>query len=107
MMLPLLLACTGTPVDTGLPAACDTGLDVTWHSFGDGFFRTYCQACHSGSAPDRSGAPAGVDFDTPEQVRAQAARIRARVLDEETMPVGGGVSAEDVVLLDRYLECGL
>ncbi len=103
----LLLACAGPPADTGRDTTCDTGPDVDWHSFGEGFFATYCLACHSSTTPDRADAPIGVDFDTEAQVRAQADRVRVRVLDEATMPVGGGVSEDDLVLLDRLLECGL
>lgn len=87
----------GAPVDCGDP----TGL--SWDAFGAGFFRTYCTACHSSTTPDRHGAPVGVDLDSEEGVRALAPRVRARTLEEQTMPVGGGVLEEDRVLLDRYL----
>ncbi len=106
-MLLLLLACSGTPADSGLPRACDTGPTVTWETFGEGFFTTYCQPCHSATTPNRAGAPEGVDFDTNEQVRAQVDRVRVRVLEQLDMPVGGGVDEDDLLLLDRYLECGL
>lgn len=105
-MLLLLLACAGTPADTA-PAGCDTGPHVTWDSFGEGFFTTYCQACHSETAPDRAGAPVGVDFDTEAEVRARVERVRVRVLEEATMPVGGGVYEDDRALLTQYLACGL
>lgn len=107
MLLALLLACSGPPADTGEPAGCDTGPDVSWHSSGEGFFLTYCNACHSATTDDRAGAPTGVDFDTEAQVRAQAERIRVRVLEEQTMPVGFGVDEDDLFLLDRLLTCGL
>ena len=87
----------GPPVDCGDP----TGL--SWDAFGSGFFRTYCTACHSSTTPDRHGAPDGVDLDSEEAVRALAPRVRARTLEDQTMPVGGGVLEEDRVLLDRYL----
>lgn len=109
-MFLVLLACAGAPADTaapGRPASCDTGLDVTWESFGEGFFATYCLACHSATTPDRAGAPAESNFDRVDEVRAQAAAIRARVIEEETMPVGGGVSEDDLLLLARLLDCGL
>jgi hypothetical protein len=34
-----------------------------------------------------------------------AARIRVRVLEQHDMPRGGGIPAEDLVLLERYLDC--
>ena len=47
-----------------------------------------CTVCHSASPADRTfGAPAGgVAFDTPEQIRAMAARIEARAVVTQTMP---------------------
>jgi uncharacterized membrane protein len=47
-----------------------------------------CTVCHSMSPADRTfGAPAGaVAFDTPDQVRAMAARIEARTVLTQTMP---------------------
>ena len=108
-MVLLLLACAAGPASDApeRPASCDTGPDVTWATFGEGFFTTYCLACHSATAPDRAGAPAGSNFDTEEDARAQAERIRVRVLEEGTMPLGGGVAEDDLVLLARLLDCGL
>jgi len=108
MVMSLLFACAAPTVDDSASSAvCDTGPAPTWESFGDGFFRTYCRSCHSASTPTRSGAPESSNFDTEVEVRAQAARVRARVLEEGTMPVGGGVSEDDLILLDRLLACGL
>jgi uncharacterized membrane protein len=47
-----------------------------------------CAACHSLTPSDVSlGAmPAGVAFDTPEQIQALAARIRERAVVQRTMP---------------------
>ncbi len=47
----------------------------------------------------------GVDFDTMDAVIAQTGRIRARTIDEQTMPVGGGVSQDDLSLLAAWLDC--
>lgn len=112
----LLVACvTGTPpgadvvpVDSGEAAvpACDDDPGVTWDSFAHGFFLNYCQACHaSANTEARFGAPPPDHFDTEAAVRSRADRVRARVLDEQTMPVGGGVNPDDLVLLDTYLRC--
>ena len=81
--------------------------DVTWTNWGAGFFRSYCTSCHSADAPDRWGAPIGVDFDTREQVEAQRAEIHNVVLETGRMPVGGGVHPADLELLQIFLECGL
>jgi hypothetical protein len=99
---------TGSPGETGdpLPAECADAPDVTWDGWAHGFFLTWCTSCHSRNTPDRRGAPEGVDFDRESDVRGQAARIEARVLVEETMPVGGGVYPDELSLLQVYLQCG-
>ncbi len=49
-----------------------------------------CTVCHSASPADRTFgiAPAGVAFDTPEQIRVRADRILARAVETQTMPPG-------------------
>jgi uncharacterized membrane protein len=109
---PLLLAsmlcagCTGEPGgDSALCSEADRAVD--WESFGVGFFSGYCRGCHSAGVDNRYGAPAAVDFDSLDQVRTHASAVRATVLEDATMPVGGGVDEEDLLLLDRFLACGL
>lgn len=101
-MLALLLAC-GHPADTADTASSCGDDTVSWQSFGHGFFLTYCNACHSQDSETRHGAPPGVDFDTLEQAKSQSERIRVRVLDQQDMPLGGGVSEADLLLLDAWL----
>ncbi|MFN7146608.1 MAG: hypothetical protein ACK4YP_22735 [Myxococcota bacterium] len=101
----LLLACAGAPADT---AAAETGCvtSATWQNFGDGFFASYCRACHSATTPERYGAPVGIDFDTEEQVRVLESSVRHTVLDAGTMPPGGGLLPDDLALLEAWLDCG-
>ncbi|MGC5701219.1 urate hydroxylase PuuD [Pseudomonas sp. NFXW11] len=49
-----------------------------------------CSVCHSAkpTSPLFSTAPAGVMFDTPEQIRLQAARIQAQAVASQIMPLG-------------------
>ncbi len=49
-----------------------------------------CQPCHSQhpTSPQFTSAPAGVVFDTPEQMRAQADQIRLLAVDSTVMPLG-------------------
>ena len=98
-MLWLLLACATT--DSATP--CSTS--VTWINYADGFFAAYCRSCHSAAAVDRHGAPDGVDFDTEDEVWAQEAEIRRVVVDEATMPKGGGLDPDDLTLVDGWLRC--
>lgn len=95
--------------DTGAPAAplsdwaCTPDESVTWAGFTDGFFSAYCRACHSATTPDRRGAPLGVDFGDRAEAVAWATRLKARVLDEGTMPRGGGIVEEDRERFEGWL----
>ena len=89
-------------VDTGTPAL---DCSVNWDGWTNGFFATYCRSCHSVTTAVRYGAPEGVDFDTRSDVIRWADRIRIRVLEQETMPLGGGVVRSDLEPLDVWLRC--
>lgn len=86
---------------------CDSAPTLTWESWGEEFFTSYCQPCHSATAPQRYDAPVGIDFDTEAEVRAMADSIRRAVIEDQTMPVGSGVVEEDLELLDLYLSCSV
>ncbi|MBY4678396.1 urate hydroxylase PuuD [Marinobacterium arenosum] len=49
-----------------------------------------CTVCHSANPTSSmfTSAPAGVMFDSPEQIRQQAARIQAQSVASEAMPLG-------------------
>jgi len=69
-----------------------------------------CAPCHS-TAPTYPGipaAPAGVAFDTPEQMRAKADRILDRAVTTKTMPLGNltGITDAERDLLRRWVEAG-
>ncbi len=108
LLLALMLACGG---DKGAAESADpcaeVPYDLNWANFGDGFFANYCRACHSSGAPDRFGAPDGINFDTLEEVRAQSSLIAFVVIEEQSMPEGGGVYEQDLEFLGYFLECGL
>jgi uncharacterized membrane protein len=65
-----------------------------------------CAACHSAQPSDLTYgvAPAGVMFDTPEQIVARAARIRERAVITRTMPPGNKtrITDEERMLLGRW-----
>jgi cytochrome c5 len=109
--LAACIACTPASGDSGVAAVvdplCDQGYELTWASWGEAYFGTYCDACHAADSPNRFGAPEGISFDTVAEARTWAPRIRARVLDDQTMPLGGGVNENDLYLLDVYLTCRL
>lgn len=106
-LLLLSLGCADKPVTETADACASLEYDVNWANFGDGFFANYCRACHSAASPRRYDAPEGVNFDTLEEVRTFSALIRTTVIDEGSMPEGGGVYDQDLEFLDYFLECGL
>ena len=112
LLLALLTGCAGDKADTSPAASADTaaawcaaGPQLTWDNWAAGFYRSYCTSCHSAQTPDRNGAPAAFNFDTEADAAANAAITRHVVLDEPSMPIGGGVFDQDLVYLDRYLHC--
>jgi uncharacterized membrane protein len=69
-----------------------------------------CAACHSETPTDAIfSAPAGnVSFDTPRQIQARAARIKARAVEQRTMPLANktGMSDEERAILGRWVDAG-
>ncbi len=69
-----------------------------------------CFQCHAAQPtdPQFSAPPSGITFDTPEQIQALALRIKARVVDSQTMPFGNktGMTEEERALLGRWIEQG-
>jgi uncharacterized membrane protein len=69
-----------------------------------------CAACHSQSPAitEFGPAPAGVAFDTPEQMQAMAPRIRVRAVETQTMPLGNRthMTERERAILKRWLELG-
>jgi uncharacterized membrane protein len=69
-----------------------------------------CTVCHSASPADLTfgPAPAGVAFDTPEEIRARIDRIRARAVETQTMPPANKthMTLEERALLGRWIAQG-
>lgn len=100
------LASGATCPSTGGPTAAD---------FGHAFLRTHCLSCHSASVKGaaREGAPSGVDFDTLEDVRRQAAAIDSHSAAgpgsvNTSMPPASrpAPSMDERLKLGRWLACG-
>lgn len=64
-----------TTLATG--ATCPQSSTLTYASFGQSFFGTYCTRCHSSTVTGdaRHGATIGVNFDTLEGIRDHACTI--------------------------------
>ena len=63
-----------------------------------------CQPCHGSDTPT-DGAPESVHFDTRQKAMEQADAIRRTVLEAESMPPSGGVTEDERVLLEAWLDC--
>ncbi len=69
-----------------------------------------CATCHSAKPRDPGfpQPPAGVSFDTPEQIARLADRIKVRAVLSQSMPLGNktGMTADERVLLGRWIDQG-
>jgi uncharacterized membrane protein len=61
---------------------------LTYANFGQAFLGKYCNTCHAStlSGGQRRGAPAGLDFDTPELAAKHAVGIMTRTAVKKNMP---------------------
>jgi uncharacterized membrane protein len=69
-----------------------------------------CVQCHSAHPTDDqfTAAPAGIMFDTPEQIKNLAARIKERAVVSKTMPLGNktGITDAERALLGAWIDQG-
>jgi uncharacterized membrane protein len=69
-----------------------------------------CAACHSAQPSDLTfgAAPAGVVFDTPEQILARVSRIRERAVVTRTMPPANKTRITDAerAIIARWIDLG-
>jgi uncharacterized membrane protein len=69
-----------------------------------------CLTCHSAGPTDSqfTTAPAGVMFDTPDQIKIRADRILERAVISKTMPFGNktGMTDQERALLRSWIEQG-
>ena len=69
-----------------------------------------CSVCHSvtPSSPMFSAPPAGFVLDTPEQIKAQAAKIHAQTVASQIMPLGNitQMTQEERDLIGAWIEQG-
>jgi uncharacterized membrane protein len=69
-----------------------------------------CATCHSASPTDDTftAAPAGITFDTPQEIRARASQIEEQAVRTRAMPLGNvtGMTEEERELLGRWIEQG-
>jgi uncharacterized membrane protein len=114
-------ACTGTTIpgddDGGDDGGGDDGGEVdpcadtalSYSNFGEPFMLDWCRGCHSAGVPAgmRQGAPADLNFDTLDQIIAEAPRIAVMAGPATPMmPPAGGPSVEERELLTEWIDCG-
>jgi uncharacterized membrane protein len=107
-----LIACAASTTDTGTSSE-DTAdaveqapqCNASWNAWASGFFSTYCTSCHHPNSENRHGAPIGINFHARTNAENQTDPIRARVLNSQDMPLGGGVPVDELVQLDAWLTC--
>lgn len=109
----LLLSGCGGGQETGVTCP-PGGTTLTYQSFGQTFMGTYCLRCHNSALTGdaREDAPEDLNFNTIEEVRAEAREIdkqsgaSATITNEEMPPDGEKPSVEDRRKLSEWLACG-
>jgi len=104
-----LLALAGCPkLETLDQGSCPKGSTLTWKSFGEDFFASYCNRCHGADLGQRDGAPTTFVFESRDEVYVHRERIYATsAADNDSMPPG----PDDPPLAEReklaeWLACG-
>ncbi|MFI5307635.1 MAG: hypothetical protein ACHQ53_09800, partial [Polyangiales bacterium] len=89
---------------------CPSGSTLSYENFGSAFFAQYCLRCHSATkqGADRNDAPATLNFDQLDAVRANAERIWGQAGDSNTtMPAGAPrPTPAERAELGEWLACG-
>ena len=67
-----------------------------------------CAVCHSSEPTEVPSAPAGITFDTPEQIAARADAIKRQAVDAQAMPPGNvtGMTEEEREILAAWIAQG-
>lgn len=106
--LAALYLLTARPAQTRVASPSESG--TVSFAEANAVVQKRCAVCHSASAADRTFgiAPAGIAFDTPEQIRAHLERIRVRAVETATMPPANKthMTAEERALLGRWIAEG-
>jgi|GEM_PF-1489292 len=107
------LSCSGDKdsAAAGEGPDCSRNPPLTWDNFGKGHMDKHCNGCHSVlyTGEFRREAPVGIDFNTYADVIEWHDRIIARgtrkVLEQPSMPPGGGPSDLELEMALEWLEC--
>ena len=104
------------PEAAGMPtgSVCPASSTLTYASFGQSFFGSYCQRCHASTVTGaaRNGAPADHVFDQVEDIRLLAEHIDElaaagpTVVNTEMPPDAPTPSEAERRQLGEWLACG-
>jgi len=113
-----IAACTSSSDATSSGAAssspipersCPPDSPLTYESFGEPFFSSWCTGCHSSqlTGDARRKAPAGFDYDSLASIRQWLPQIYQYAADSNSMmPPAGGPSAAERQNLGDWIACG-
>lgn len=110
----LLSGCGGSEQQATATTCPPSGTTLTYQSFGQPFFDSYCLRCHSSALTGaaRNGAPVDVNFNTVEEIRTHAEEIHEHAgasgdeVNDEMPPSGDSPSVEERRQLSEWLFCG-
>lgn len=110
LLLPLTACSPTTPAPQATASPSGAPAAAVSFSVAQTIVNNRCVSCHS-QTPTRPGfsSPAGgVAFDTPDQIKAKAARIKARSVDTTSMPQGNvtGMTAAEREQLGAWINAG-
>ncbi len=107
--LSALIYLTALPALSARPPAAPAGLAPAFVDVRAVLVQR-CAVCHSETPvmPGFIAPPGNVRMDTPQQIRALAGRIRARAVEQQTMPPGNVTSLTDDErrLIQRWIDAG-
>lgn len=107
----ILTACGSSDNDTQQSATESVAAPVSFDTVQiQGIITQRCASCHSASPTDDvfKVAPSNMVFDTLEQIKRSAPRIRARSVDSETMPFMNktNMTSEERTLIGQWIKAG-
>jgi uncharacterized membrane protein len=104
-----LVSVTYVTLEKGRVAAPAAGRAVTYAEI-QPMLATHCAACHSAhpTNPAFSSPPLGLVLDSYEHVSAASAKIKARAVETETMPLGNvtGMTPAERQTLGAWIAAG-
>lgn len=97
------------PSEQAPPSAANPATTVKFEQI-QPIIQNRCVTCHSAKPTDDmfKVAPLGAMYDTPEQIKNYAAKIKARAVDSKDMPLGNktGITEDERKLIGQWVDQG-